>query len=79
MKILIVGGVAGGASAAARLRRLSEDNEITILNEATTFPMPTAGCLIMLAALSRMEKIYYYKPRKASMPAFMSKFGFAMR
>ena len=28
MKILIVGGVAGGATAAARLRRLSEDNEI---------------------------------------------------
>ncbi|EGQ8010429.1 pyridine nucleotide-disulfide oxidoreductase [Vibrio parahaemolyticus] len=27
-KILIVGGVAGGASAAARARRLSEDAEI---------------------------------------------------
>ncbi|HCM0517993.1 TPA: pyridine nucleotide-disulfide oxidoreductase [Vibrio parahaemolyticus] len=27
-KILIVGGVAGGASAAARARRLSEDTEI---------------------------------------------------
>jgi NADPH-dependent 2,4-dienoyl-CoA reductase/sulfur reductase-like enzyme len=28
MKILIIGGVAGGATAAARLRRLSEENEI---------------------------------------------------
>ena len=28
MKIVIVGGVAGGASAAARARRLSEDAEI---------------------------------------------------
>ena len=27
-KILIVGGVAGGATAAARLRRLSEEDEI---------------------------------------------------
>ena len=27
-KILIVGGVAGGATAAARLRRLSEDDQI---------------------------------------------------
>lgn len=27
-KILIIGGVAGGASAAARLRRLSEEDEI---------------------------------------------------
>lgn len=31
MKIVIVGGVAGGASAAARARRLSEDAEIVIL------------------------------------------------
>ncbi len=31
MKIVIIGGVAGGASAAARLRRLSEDAEIVIL------------------------------------------------
>lgn len=31
MKILIVGGVAGGASCAARARRLSEEAEI-ILN-----------------------------------------------
>lgn len=30
MKTIIIGGVAGGASAAARLRRLSEDTEITI-------------------------------------------------
>ncbi len=31
MKIVIIGGVAGGASAAARARRLSEDAEIVIL------------------------------------------------
>ena len=30
MKIIIVGGVAGGMSAATRLRRLMEDAEITI-------------------------------------------------
>jgi len=32
-KILIVGGVAGGASAAARLRRLSEDDEIIMFEK----------------------------------------------
>ncbi len=32
-KILVVGGVAGGASAAARLRRLSEDDEIIIFEK----------------------------------------------
>ncbi|MEG2842691.1 MAG: FAD-dependent oxidoreductase, partial [Ruthenibacterium sp.] len=31
MKVLIVGGVAGGATAAARLRRLDENAEIVIL------------------------------------------------
>lgn len=30
MKTLIIGGVAGGASAAARLRRLKEDETIII-------------------------------------------------
>jgi len=29
-KVIIVGGVAGGASAAARLRRLNEDAEIVM-------------------------------------------------
>ena len=31
MKIIIIGGVAGGATAAARLRRLDEKAEIIIL------------------------------------------------
>ena len=31
MKTLIIGGVAGGATAAARLRRLDESSEIIIL------------------------------------------------
>ncbi len=30
MRLIIVGGVAGGASAAARARRLSEDAEIIV-------------------------------------------------
>jgi NADPH-dependent 2,4-dienoyl-CoA reductase/sulfur reductase-like enzyme len=34
-KILIVGGVAGGASAAARLRRLGEDNKIIMFERGT--------------------------------------------
>ena len=31
MKVVIIGGVAGGASAAARLRRLDESAEIVML------------------------------------------------
>ena len=34
MKVLIIGGVAAGASAAARLRRLSEDAEIIIVERS---------------------------------------------
>ena len=34
MKVLIIGGVAGGATAAARLRRLDEEAEIVILERS---------------------------------------------
>lgn len=51
MKILIVGGVAGGATAAARLRRLSEDNEIIMFERGDHISLQIAVCLIMLAAL----------------------------
>lgn len=37
LKVVIIGGVAGGASAAARLRRLNEQAEIIVL-ERTGFP-----------------------------------------
>lgn len=35
MKIVIVGGVAGGASAAARARRLSEDVSIVVFERGS--------------------------------------------
>lgn len=34
MKVIIVGGVAGGASAAARLRRLNEDAQIVVFERS---------------------------------------------
>ena len=34
MKVLIVGGVAGGATAAARIRRLDENAEITVFERS---------------------------------------------
>ena len=54
MKVVIVGGVAGGASAAARLRRLDEEAEIVMLERERTFPMRTAACLIIL--VGRLQK-----------------------
>ena len=34
MKVVIIGGVAGGATAAARLRRLNEEAEIVVLERS---------------------------------------------
>lgn len=48
MKHLIIGGVAGGATAAARIRRISETDEIILLKKEVIFRMPTADCLIIL-------------------------------
>ena len=42
MKILIVGGVAGGATTAARLRRNDEEGEIILFERGNTFPTPIA-------------------------------------
>ena len=43
MKILIVGGVAGGATAATRLRRLSEENEIIIFEKGPYVSFANCG------------------------------------
>jgi NADPH-dependent 2,4-dienoyl-CoA reductase/sulfur reductase-like enzyme/rhodanese-related sulfurtransferase len=43
MKILIIGGVAGGATAAARLRRLSEENEIIIFEKGEHVSFANCG------------------------------------
>lgn len=43
MKILIVGGVAGGATAATRLRRLSEENEVIIFEKGEYVSFANCG------------------------------------
>jgi len=43
MKVIIVGGVAGGASAATRLRRLSEENEIVIFERSKNVSFANCG------------------------------------
>lgn len=42
-KVLVVGGVAGGASCAARLRRMSEDVEITIFERGPFVSFANCG------------------------------------
>ena len=45
-RIVIVGGVAGGASAAAKARRVDETSTSRFLSAALTSPLPTAACRI---------------------------------
>ena len=47
MKVVIVGGVAGGATAAARIRRLDENAKITVFESQAMFLMLTAAFLII--------------------------------
>ncbi len=49
MKTVIVGGVAGGASTGARLRRLDESAEIVVLERTTMSPSLIAACHITSA------------------------------
>lgn len=49
MKYVIIGGVAGGASAAARLKRLNEDAEIVLLKKANISHTPIADFLTISA------------------------------
>ena len=47
MKIIIIGGVAGGATTAARIRRVDESAEIILWKKGNIYRMPIAGYLII--------------------------------
>ena len=48
MKVIIVGGVAGGATAAARIRRLDEHAEITVFERSGYISYANCGLHIIL-------------------------------
>ncbi len=62
MRVLIVGGVAGGASAAARLRRLDEAAEIILFEKANTYPTRTVACYTISAMSSKTRKALLQTP-----------------
>jgi NADPH-dependent 2,4-dienoyl-CoA reductase/sulfur reductase-like enzyme/rhodanese-related sulfurtransferase len=58
MKLVIVGGVAGGASAAARARRLSEDAEIVLLERGPDVSFANCGLPYYVGgAIAQREKL----------------------
>ncbi|MFX0075109.1 MAG: CoA-disulfide reductase, partial [Candidatus Hermodarchaeota archaeon] len=55
-KVIIIGGVAGGASAAARLRRLREDLEITVLERGPFVSFANCGLPYYIGRVIKEER-----------------------
>lgn len=63
MKVLIVGGVAGGASAAARLRRLNEDAEIIMFEKGEYISFANCGLPYFIGGdIKEKEKLTLQTP-----------------
>lgn len=65
MKLLIVGGVAGGASAAARARRLSEDAEIIVLERGPDVSFANCGLPYYIGGqIAERDKLLVVAPER---------------
>src|SRR6516165_7606568 len=65
MKLLIVGGVAGGASAAARARRLSEDAHITLFERGPDVSFANCGLPYYLGGeIAERDKLLVTTPQR---------------
>ncbi len=74
-KYLIVGGVAGGMSAAARLRRLSEKNEIIVFEKGEYISYANCGLPYYIGGIiSERNKLFVQTPK-----SFKSRFNVDVR
>ena len=64
MKIVIIGGVAGGMSAATRLRRLMEDAEIVVMEKPFCFICKLWFAFTTFLAKSQKESNCLFKHPK---------------
>jgi NADPH-dependent 2,4-dienoyl-CoA reductase/sulfur reductase-like enzyme/rhodanese-related sulfurtransferase len=65
MKLIIVGGVAGGASAAARARRLSEDAEILLIERGPDVSFANCGLPYYIGGeITQREKLLVVTPER---------------
>ena len=65
MKVVIIGAVAGGATAAARLRRLNEDAEIILLEKGQYISFANCGLPYYIGGEIQSRDELYSRPRKA--------------
>ncbi|HEX9058626.1 MAG TPA: FAD-dependent oxidoreductase [Clostridia bacterium] len=64
-KVIIIGGVAGGASAAARLRRLDEDAEIILIEKGEHISFANCGLPYYIGGvIKEKEKLLVQTPQK---------------
>ncbi|HZW30605.1 MAG TPA: CoA-disulfide reductase, partial [Isosphaeraceae bacterium] len=65
MRLIIAGGVAGGASAATRARRLSEDAEIVILERGPDVSFANCGMPYYLGGeITERDKLLVVTPER---------------
>ena len=75
MKIVIVGGVAGGATTATRLRRLSENNEIILFERGEYISFANCGLPYYISdVISKKEDLLVQTPK-----AFRNRFNIDVR
>ena len=75
MKIVIVGGVAGGATTATRLRRLSEKNEIILFERGENISFANCGLPYYISdVISKKEVLLVQTPK-----AFRNRFNIDVR
>ena len=75
MKVVIIGGVAGGATAAARLRRLDEQAEIVILERSGYVSYANCGLPYYIGGVIKDKQALTLQSRES----FMRRFGIEVR
>lgn len=79
MKVVIVGGVAGGASAAARIRRLDETAEILVFERSGFVSYANCGLPYYIGGVIREQEELTLQTPEAFGSASASTFGSGMR
>ncbi len=65
MKVIIIGGVAGGMSAATRLRRLKEDAEIIVLEKGPNVSFANCGLPYYISGeIANRDQLLVQTPEK---------------
>ena len=73
MKTVIIGAVAGGATAAARLRRLDEKAEIVVLERGGYVSFANCGLPYYIGERLLKKSSYYYRRQRAFTNATVSR------